>query len=82
MLQSTNLSRSICSVNSIKPFGITEYSIRQMMTYYRIHPRFLDIAFAFGRKSRNSDAGCGNLTVGENKDGAYGTQHSLSCYGT
>ncbi|OCL02180.1 hypothetical protein AOQ84DRAFT_443530 [Glonium stellatum] len=52
--------------------------MRQPLIYYRVHPRFLDILFAFGNKPRNAEAGLGSMTVAQLSGGVYEMQYILS----
>ncbi|OCK91162.1 uncharacterized protein K441DRAFT_642086 [Cenococcum geophilum 1.58] len=52
--------------------------MRQLLTYYHVHPRFLDILFAFGSKPRNAEAGLGCMTVAGVLGGIYEMQYVLS----
>ena len=71
------LSRSISSVNSIRPLRITFNAIRKLMQQYEIGSSLLDLVLSFGSKPHSSNAGHGGMTVTRREDGSCGMFFSI-----
>lgn len=56
----------------MRPLGITEHAFLKLINQYDIGAGFTDLAVTFGDKPHSADAGHGDMTMKQRRDGSYG----------
>ncbi|RMJ22397.1 hypothetical protein PHISP_06739 [Aspergillus sp. HF37] len=66
---------SVFSQNSLRPLGITENAFLSLLKHYDAGPEFADLAVSFGDKPHSADAGHGDMTMKQRRDGSHDMQY-------